>query len=256
MLVVTHLQLLATTTATTGSRRHGGSRGQSCLANLRAAGRVTTLALVLASLLTTGGRCLCASGALPWCATPRAQACATPRGRRGAARAATSWRTALPCKPALGVAHAVLLVAAAIPAAWALSILLSGWALALCLVGPAWCWCWWATSGPLDGAGPPRFPAYHLSGLLAAAVRAGSRPPTLLAVRRRRGGGGGRNRGRRAEEIKLITSVLEFGDAVVRRGHGSPHDMVTISARDDTDSSRRGDRPGRLPDPCVRELAR
>ena len=198
---------------------------------------MTTLALVLAALLTLVGAALRFGGA-SLVRTPRAQALRdAAEGRRGAARAADLLEDRLTLQPALGVAHAVLLVAAAIPAAWALSILLSGWALALCLVGAGLVLVLAGDILPRSmGRARPRFPAYHLSGLLAAAVRVGEQATDLLAEdddEEEEAETGDDE----AEEIKLITSVLEFGDAVVREVMVPRTDMVTISARDDTDSA-------------------
>ena len=198
---------------------------------------MTTLALVLAALLTLVGAALRFGGA-SLVRTPRAQALRdAAEGRRGAARAADLLEDRLTLQPALGVAHAVLLVAAAIPAAWALSALLSGWALALCLVGAGLVLVLAGDILPRSmGRARPRFPAYHLSGLLAAAVRVGEQATDLLAEdddEEEEAETGDDE----AEEIKLITSVLEFGDAVVREVMVPRTDMVTVSARDDTDSA-------------------
>ena len=137
-------------------------------------------------------------------------------------------------QPALGVVHAVLVVAAAIPAAWAVSALLSGWALAGCLVGAGLVLVLAVDILPRSmGRARPRFPAYYLSGLLAVAVRVGERATDLLQEDDEEEDA--ETEADEAEEIKLITSVLEFGDAVVREVMVPRADMVTVSARDDTD---------------------
>ena len=197
---------------------------------------MTTLALVVAGLLTLIGAALRFGGA-SLARTPRAQALRdAAEGRRGAARAADLLEDRLTLQPALGVAHAVLLVAAAIPAAWALAALLSGWALALSLVGAGLVLVLAGDILPRSmGRSRPRFPAYYLSGLLAGAVRVGERATDLLQEDDEEEEA--ETEAEEAEEIKLITSVLEFGDAVVREVMVPRTDMVTVSSRDDSDSA-------------------
>jgi CBS domain containing-hemolysin-like protein len=195
---------------------------------------VTALALVLAGLVVLIGAALRFGGA-SLVRTPRAQALRdAAEGRWGAARAAALLEDRLTLQPALGVVHAVLVVAAAIPAAWAVSALLSGWALAGCLVGAGLILVLAVDILPRSmGRARPRFPAYYLSGLLAVAVRVGERATDLLQEDDEEEDA--ESEAEEAEEIKLITSVLEFGDAVVREVMVPRADMVTISARDDTD---------------------
>jgi len=159
-------------------------------------------------------------------------------GRRGAARAADLLEDRLTLQPALGVVHAALLVAAAIPASWALSALLSGWALAGCLLGAGLVLVLAGDIVPRSmGRARPRFPAYHLAPLLVPAVRAGQRATDLLQEDEEEAEEeeAAETEAEEAEEIKLITSVLEFGDAVVREVMVPRTDMVTVSSRDDTD---------------------
>jgi CBS domain containing-hemolysin-like protein len=195
---------------------------------------VTALALVLAGLVVLVGAALRFGGA-SLVRTPRAQALRdAAEGRWGAARAAALLEDRLTLQPALGVVHAVLVVAAAIPAAWAVSALLSGWALAGCLVGTGVVLVLAVDILPRSmGRARPRFPAYYLSGLLAVAVRVGERATDLLQEDDEEEDA--ETEAAEAEEIKLITSVLEFGDAVVREVMVPRADMVTVSAGDDTD---------------------
>ena len=96
---------------------------------------MTTLALTLAAVVTLLAAALRFGGA-SLVRTSRAQAVRdAAEGRHGATRAADLLEDRLGLQPALGVAHAVLLVTAAIPAAWALTVLLSGWVLAAALLG-------------------------------------------------------------------------------------------------------------------------
>jgi CBS domain containing-hemolysin-like protein len=111
---------------------------------------------------------------------------------------------------------------------------LSGWALAGCLAGTGLVLVLAVDILPRSmGRARPRFPAYYLSGLLAVAVRVGEQATDLLQEDEEEEDAG--TEAEEAEEIKLITSVLEFGDAVVREVMVPRADMVTVSARDDTD---------------------
>ena len=194
---------------------------------------MTTLALALAGLLTLLAAVL-RFGAASLVRTSRAQALRdAAEGRRGAARAAGLLEDRVTLQPSLGVVHAALLVAAAIPAAWALSALLSGWVLAGCLVGAGLVLVLAGDVLPRSmGRALPRFPSYGLAPLLAVAVRAGERATDLLEDDEEEEA---ESEAEVAEEIKLITSVIEFGDAVVREVMVPRADMVTVSIRDDTD---------------------
>jgi putative hemolysin len=86
------------------------------------------------------------------------------------------------------------------------------------------------------GRSRPRLPAYYLSALLAVAVRVGERATDLLQEDDDEDEEA-ETEAEEAEEIKLITSILEFGDAVVREVMVPRTDMVTVSSRDDTDQA-------------------
>ncbi|MBM3695286.1 MAG: HlyC/CorC family transporter [Actinobacteria bacterium] len=197
---------------------------------------MTTLALVLAGLLTLLAAALRFGGA-SLVRTSRAQALRdAAEGRRGAIRCAALLEDRLTLQPALGVVHAALLVAGAIPTAWALSAVLAGWDLAASLVGAG---AVLVLAGDVlpraAGRARPRVPAYRLAPLLAAAVRVGERATDLLAEDdedEEEAAEAGE-----AEEIQLITSVLEFGDAVVREVMVPRADMIALSTRDDTDAA-------------------
>jgi putative hemolysin len=196
---------------------------------------MTTLALVAAGLVTLLAAALRFGGA-SLVRTPRAEALRdAAEGRHGAARAAALLEDRLTLQPSLGVAHTILLVGAAIPAVWAVCALLSGWALFACLVGSGVVLVLVGDVVPRSlGRARPRRPAYRLSPLLAAAVRAGQRATDLIQEdeeeeEEAEGEGGD------AEEIKLITSVLEFSDAIVREVMVPRADMVTVSHGEDTD---------------------
>ena len=196
---------------------------------------MNALALVLSGFLLLAAAALRFGGA-SLVRTPRAEALRdAAEGRRGAARAAALLEDRLALQPSLGVAHTTLLVAAAIPAVWALCVLLSGWALLACLLGTG---ALLVLAGDLVprsmGRARPRRPAYRLSPLLALAIRAGERATDLIQEDEE-AEEETEAEGEDAEEIKLITSVLEFSDAVVREVMTPRGDMVTVSRNDDTD---------------------
>ncbi|MFH1330153.1 MAG: hemolysin family protein [Actinomycetota bacterium] len=197
---------------------------------------MTTLALAVSGLLTVLAAALRFGGA-SLVRTPRAQALRdAAEGRRGAARVADLLEDRLSLQPSLAVVHAAVLVAAAIPAAWALSALLSGWGLAGSLVGAGLLLVVGGDLLPRSlGRARPRLAAYRLSLLLALAVRVGKRATDLLQEDDE--DEEAETEAEEAEEIKLITSVLEFGDAVVREVMVPRTDMVTVSGRDDTDQA-------------------
>jgi putative hemolysin len=196
---------------------------------------VTILAVVLAGFLLLAAAALRFGGA-SLVRTPRAEALRdAAEGRRGAARAAALLEDRLTLQPALGVAHTTLLVAAAIPVVWALCALLSGWALLVTLLSTGVVLVLAGDIVPRSmGRARPRRPAYRLSLLLALAVRAGKRATDLMQEGEE-AEEEAEAEGEDAEEIKLITSVLEFSDAVVREVMVPRGDMVTVSHDDDTD---------------------
>jgi putative hemolysin len=196
---------------------------------------VTALALVVACLLLLVAAALRFGGA-SLARTPRAEALRdAAEGRRGAARAAGLLEDRLALQPSLGVAHTVLLVAAAISAVWAFCALLSGWVLAACLGSTGVVLVLVGDLVPRSmGRARPRGPAYRLSALLAPAVRAGQRATDLIQEEEEEEAEE-EEEGEEAEEIALITSVLEFGDAIVREVMVPRRDMVTVSHTDDTD---------------------
>ncbi len=196
---------------------------------------MTILALVLAGLLTLVAAALRFGGA-SLVRTPRAEALRdAAEGRHGAARAAALLEDRPTLQPSLGVAHTTLLIAAAIPAVWALCTLLSGWALLGCLAGSGLLLVLVGDLVPRSmGRARPRGPAYRLSPLLALAVRAGQRATDLIQEDEE-AEEEAEAEGEDAEEIKLITSVLEFSDAVVREVMVPRGDMVTVSHNEDTD---------------------
>jgi putative hemolysin len=195
---------------------------------------MTGLALTLAAVLALLAAVLRFGGAA-LVRTPRAQALRdAAEGRRGAARAASLLEDRVSLQPSLAVVSTALLVAAALPAAWALAVLVSGWALAGALAGLGLVLVVGGDLLPRSlGRARPRLAAYRLAALLAPAVRVGERATDLLAEDE--GDEEAATEQEEAEEIELITSILEFGDAVVREVMVPRADMVTVSSGDDTD---------------------
>jgi putative hemolysin len=195
---------------------------------------MTDLALTLAAVLALLAAVLRFGGAA-LVRTPRAQALRdAAEGRRGAARAASLLEDRVSLQPSLAVVSTALLVAAALPAAWALAVRLSGWALAGALAGLGLVLVVGGDLLPRSlGRARPRLAAYRLAGLLAPAVRVGERATDLLQEDEDEDEAATEQE--EAEEIELITSILEFGDAVVREVMVPRADMVTVSSSDDTD---------------------
>jgi CBS domain containing-hemolysin-like protein len=156
-------------------------------------------------------------------------------GDRRAERLAALLDDRVTLQASLGFVHASLLVAAAIPAAWAISAIVSGWALAGSLVGFGVVLVMGAESLPRTaGRSSPGRPAYPLSRLLEGAVRVGARASDLILdveedEEHEEGSA------RHEEETELISSVLEFADAIVREVMVPRTDMVVVGVGDDTD---------------------
>ena len=141
-------------------------------------------------------------------------------------------------QPSLGMVHSALLVLAALPAAWALTAELSGWALALGLV---------ALGVTLVAVGDvlprtygrkrPRRLAYRFAWLLEKAVRLGAAATDLLSD-----DGAEESTAEEASddgfrERELISSVLEFSEALVREVMVPRLDMVAIDQSASTDAA-------------------
>jgi CBS domain containing-hemolysin-like protein len=191
---------------------------------------ISALIMALAAALRAGGASLVR--------TPRADALHdAAEGDARAQKAAALLDERVRLQPALGMVHTALLTVAAVAAAWALSRLQSGWPLAGALV---------ALGAVLVGLGDvlprgwgrahPRVLAYRFIGLLTVAVSLGDRAadvladddePTLLAEEVAA-------EAAEFQERELISSVLEFTDAIVREVMVPRPDMVTVAASDDS----------------------
>jgi CBS domain containing-hemolysin-like protein len=198
---------------------------------------VTWLALVLATVLMLAAAILRLGGA-SLVRTPRADAIHdAAEDVRGAGRVADLLEDRASLQPSLGVVHAALLVAAAIPGAWAMSALASGWVLVGALIGigilvvmvgdvlpRAW------------GRARPRGPAYRFSRLLGAAVRVGERATDLIQEDEEHEED---ESPQDEEEKELISQVLDFTEVIVREIMVPRTDMVTLASTADTDEALR-----------------
>ncbi len=196
---------------------------------------MTWLALVLATVLMLAAAILRLGGA-SLVRTPRADAIHdAAEDVRGAGRVADLLEDRASLHPSLGVVHAALLVAAAIPGAWAMSVLASGWVLVGALIGlgilvvmvgdvlpRAW------------GRARPRGPAYRFSRLLGAAVRVGERATDLIQEDEEHEED---ESPQDEEEKELISQVLDFTEVIVREIMVPRTDMVTLASTADTDEA-------------------
>lgn len=184
--------------------------------------------LVLAAALRAAGASLVR--------TPRADALHDAAdGERGAVIVAELLGDRPRIQPSLSLIHSALLVAVALTTAWASSALASGWRLAsiLVLIGSALVILGELLPRSLGRRRPHRI-AYRLARLLRLAVSAGDRAVDLIqdeeseeeTVAAKNGDHDPEDR----EEIRMISSVLDFSDAIVREVMVPRTDMVTVSA--------------------------
>jgi CBS domain containing-hemolysin-like protein len=184
------------------------------------------LLAVLAFFLRFGGASLVR--------TPRADALHDAAdGVPGAARVARLLDGRAALQPSLGVVHAALLVAAAIPSAWALAAALSGPGLAGALIVLGAALVFFGDTVPRSlGRNRPRGPAYRFSRFLSGSVRIGRKATDLIPEEDASPVSLDPDD---SEELELISSVLEFTDGIVREVMVPRTDMVTVAASDDTD---------------------
>ncbi|HSG79534.1 MAG TPA: CBS domain-containing protein, partial [Acidimicrobiia bacterium] len=203
---------------------------------------MTVVALAVSLVLASFAAALRFGGA-SLVRTPRADALHdAAEGERGAERVARLLEDRPAIQPSLGLIHAAALVAAAIPAAWALTALASGWVLLGGMVGLGIVLVLACDSLPRSfGRARPRRPAYRLARLLETAVRIGDRANDLIEIDDDEETGESSEESDEdpydAEEIQLISSVLEFTDAIVREVMVPRTDMVTVTAADDSEAA-------------------
>ncbi len=166
--------------------------------------------------------------------TPRADALHdAAEGDDGARRVADLLEDRARLQPAIGMVHSALLVAAALPAAWAATQLTSGWRLVLLLVvfGLAL-----VVLGELLprawGRDHPRRLAYRLAPMLDVACRLGDRAADLVSEDEvaETPESAEEEAAHDEEERRLISSVLEFSETIVREVMVPRTDMVTIGS--------------------------
>jgi CBS domain containing-hemolysin-like protein len=192
---------------------------------------VTAAVTLVAALIRFGGASLVR--------TPRADALHDAADEvPGAARVAALLEDRAAIQPALGVVHAALLVVAAISASWAITTGVSGPGLAGALVGLGVVLVLVGDTIPRSlGRNRPRFPAYRFSRLLERSVRFGERAADMIVEYDDEETEEERSDPVDDEEILLISSVLEFTDAIVREVMVPRTDMLTIAASADTNDA-------------------
>jgi CBS domain containing-hemolysin-like protein len=135
---------------------------------------------------------------------------------------------------AIGLVHSVILVTAIVPAAWALTTVVRGWWLAAALVALTVFVLLLGDILPRSyGRTHPGIHAYRLSGLLAVAARFGRRAGEFLIEDTETEP---EEDEEEVEERRLITSVLEFSDTLVREVMVPRLDMVTVGRDGTTDT--------------------
>ncbi len=196
------------------------------------------LALALSLVLLVVGALIRAAGASV-VRTSRADALHdAAEGDTRAARIADILDDRPNIQPALGTVTSVLLVAAAVPAAWALTQPLSGivlfvglaaLGLALVLIGDLLPRSW--------GRAHPGTLAYRFNGLLAGSVRLGSRAVDLVTEEEDEPEDVTDEAAQEEAERELISSVLEFTEAVVREVMVPRTDMTVIAENASSDDA-------------------
>ena len=139
-------------------------------------------------------------------------------------------------QPALGTVVTTLLILAVIPASWARARLLSGWQLAVAFAAMTVLIVLLSDLIPRTiGRSRPRSFAYRFSRLLAIAVRVGDAANDLVSDEDDEDDDEDDDEYR--EERELISSIIEFGDTIVREVMVPRTDMVTLSATASTDDA-------------------
>lgn len=134
--------------------------------------------------------------------------------------------------PSINIVHSILLVGAAIPAAWALTSDLDGLSLLGALVALGLLLVVFGDLLPRSiGRRRPRRVAYRFSILLAVFIRIGSQAAEIISDD---DGDSSVEYGdsdlEDQEELELITSVLEFSDTIVREVMVPRTDMTSVRA--------------------------
>ena len=190
-----------------------------------------TLGALLASLLLLVMAAILRAAGASLVRTPRADALHhAAEGDERAGRVARILDDVPLIQPSLGTVTSVLLVAAGVSAAWAVGHELSGWRLVVSLVSLGMALVLFGDLLPRSwGRNHPRVLAYRFSGLLEGAVGLGSRAVDLVAEEDELDELDVDEAAQEEEERELISSVLEFTDAVVREIMVPRTDMTTIA---------------------------
>ncbi|MDE0171661.1 MAG: hemolysin family protein [bacterium] len=184
--------------------------------------------LILAAALRVAGASLVR--------TPRADALHDAAdGVPGAVSVAELLEDRASIQPSISLIHSALLVASALSAAWAIATLSSGWILVTALILTGVALVVFGEWLPRSlGRERPRVIAYRLARLLRVAVRAGERAVDLIYDEEDDVNSGADANGDHdasdREEIRMISSVLEFSYAIVREVMTPRTDMVTLGA--------------------------
>lgn len=136
-------------------------------------------------------------------------------------------------QPALGTVVTTLLILAVIPATWALARLLSGWHLAVVYAVATALIVLLSDLVPRTiGRSRPRSFAYRFSRLLAIAIHLGEAANDLVSDDE-----DDEEEEEDHDERELISSIIEFGDTIVREVMVPRTDMVTLPATASTDDA-------------------
>ncbi|MDF1597719.1 MAG: hemolysin family protein [Acidimicrobiia bacterium] len=139
-------------------------------------------------------------------------------------------------QPAIGMVHSATLVAAVLPAGWAMAEAANGWPLALALAGLGLAVILIGDLLPRSlGRHNPRILAYQLVPILRWAVAIGGRASDFLLEEEEDTEEVVEQESQDREEIDLISSVLDFSDTIVREVMVPRTDMVTIRENDVSD---------------------
>ncbi len=194
------------------------------------------IALGVSAMLTIFGAALRFGGA-SLLRTHRADALRdSVSGTTGARRVAELLEEPLSVQPSIGMVHSAILVTAAIPATWAISALASGWVLLASLLALGVVLVLGGDAIPRAfGRAMPQRPAYRLSAVLAWAIRIGRRAADVISDEEEADEDIAEDELEHEEQRELISSVLEFTDAIVREVMVPRPDMVTVAGAADSD---------------------
>jgi CBS domain containing-hemolysin-like protein len=200
---------------------------------------MTTIALVGSLLVLAVNAVLRAAGA-SLVRTPRANAvhdAAEGNARAGVVAELLEDRPRI--QPALGIFHAGLMVLSAIPAAWALTTLLSGVPLLVGMIVLAVVLVVVGDIMPRGiGRARPAALAYRFAGLLSIAIALGDAATDLIIDEEAVDEFDQEEEDEAdAEERELISSILEFTDTIVREVMTPRTDMVSIDGHASTDDA-------------------